>query len=74
MSVYADSTDVGKSISANIVSKQYSDTSTDGSVNNIPTEKNEPKYIQNDIYVDGKKAGRVLTPYIAKELDWEGKW
>ncbi len=34
---------------------------------------NQPQYIQNDIYIDGRKTARVLTPYVAKELDWEGK-
>ena len=33
----------------------------------------KPKYVQNDIYIDGKKTARVITPYVSKELEWEGK-
>lgn len=34
---------------------------------------NVPRYIENNIYLDGRKTARVLTPYVAKELAWEGK-
>lgn len=36
-------------------------------------DDSKPQYVQNDIYIDGKKAARVLTPYVAKELEWEEK-
>lgn len=29
--------------------------------------------VEGDVYLDGKKVGRVMTPIIAKELDWEAK-
>lgn len=36
-------------------------------------KNNSPEYIENNIYVDGKKTARIITPYVAKELDWEDK-
>ena len=33
----------------------------------------KPKYVENNIYIDGRKSARVITPYVAKELEWEGK-
>ena len=33
----------------------------------------KPKYIVNNIDIDGKRTARVITPYIAEELEWEGK-
>ncbi len=73
MKVYSDSSDVGTAISANVTARRYSESSTADTVSGKTTESGKPEYIQNDIYIDGKKAGRVLTPYIAKQLDWEGK-
>lgn len=32
-----------------------------------------PEYIENNIYVDGKKVARIITPYIAARMAWEGK-
>jgi hypothetical protein len=29
--------------------------------------------IETNIYIDGKKTARAITPYVAKELDWEDK-
>ena len=40
--------------------------------NTTPTDST-PQYIQNDIYIDGRKTARILTPYVAKEIAWEGK-
>lgn len=45
---------------------------TDAKIDEEDADK-KTRYVQNDIYVDGKKAARVLTPYIAKELEWEDK-
>ena len=33
----------------------------------------KPRYVENNIYIDGKKAARAITPYVSKELEWEGK-
>ncbi len=33
----------------------------------------KPEYVENNIYIDGRKSARVITPYVAKELEWEGK-
>jgi len=45
----------------------------DDSDTNDDSESNKPQFVQNDIYIDGRKTARVLTPYVAKELEWEGK-
>ena len=29
--------------------------------------------IETNIYIDGKKTARAITPFVAKELDWEDK-
>lgn len=64
----------GKSVSDSAANQIYrsgglpaSDTTNDGD------DKSNPEYIQNDIIIDGKRAARVLTPYVAKELEWEDR-
>lgn len=44
----------------------------DGNNENVPNGSS-PAYVQNDIYIDGRKTARILTPYVAKEIEWEGK-
>ena len=34
---------------------------------------NAPQYIENNIHFNGQKVARVITPYVAKELEWEAK-
>lgn len=36
-------------------------------------EAGHPDYILNVINVDGREAARVMTPYVAEELEWEEK-
>lgn len=55
-----------KAAEANTYTTGEGDTNTD-------TESSRPQFVQNDIYVDGRKTARILTPYVAKELEWEGK-
>lgn len=33
----------------------------------------DPMYVQNDIYIDGRKTAKIITPYVSKQLVWEGK-
>ena len=35
--------------------------------------ENSPKFIDNQIIIDGKEAARVITPYVEKELAWRKK-
>lgn len=44
------------------------DSNDSGDENN-----NNPKYVENNIYIDGKKTARVITPYVEKELAWGEK-
>lgn len=62
----------GTAISAHSASASYG-KSTDGHAENNDDVSNKPQYVQNDIYIDGKKTARVLTPYVAKEMEWEEK-
>ena len=66
-------TETGTAVSAGSASENYrggsdapTDTGNEGAGGN-------PQYIQNDIHLDGKRVARVLTPYVAEELEWEGK-
>lgn len=48
------------------------DSSSDGE-NDDGSSGNNPAYIENNIIIDGRKAARIITPYVAEELAWEGK-
>lgn len=63
----------GTAISAGNASVSYgkSKDSRDGDDGNDDGQK--PQYVENNIYIDGKKAARAITPYVSKELEWEGK-
>ena len=66
-------TDAGTVISA-AGSSTYYTASADGATPEAETpETANPQYVENNIYVDGKKTARILTPYVAKELEWEEK-
>ncbi len=54
-----------KTVTAGVLDNQKTNGSKDDS--------NTPKYIENNIYIDGKKTARTITPYVAKELNWESK-
>ena len=62
-----------EAVSAGSASRSYGTKSADAPEANGGGKGEKPKYIQNDIHIDGKKTARVITPYVAKELDWEGK-
>lgn len=49
----------------------FSDYDSDDSSDDNP--ENNPQMLQGDVYLDGKKVGKVVTPYVSKELAWEGK-
>lgn len=69
----SESADTGTAISASRSSEPYS-RNAEGSVGKDGDGNGgNPKYIENNIYVDGKKTARVITPYVAKELEWEEK-
>lgn len=46
---------------------------TDGNEDNDDPKSTTPQYIENNIIIDGRKTARIITPYVAKELEWEGK-
>lgn len=46
---------------------------TDADDDKPTTNGSSPQFVQNDIYLDGRKTARIITPYVAKELEWEGK-
>ena len=71
--VDSESTDAGTSISASRASESYSRSAEGATGEDGDGDRGNPKYIENNIYVDGKKTARVLTPYVAKELEWEEK-
>jgi len=41
--------------------------------NNAVNKSENPQYIENNLIIDGRKAARMITPYVAKELSWENK-
>lgn len=68
-----ESADAGTLISASRASESYSRSDEGANGEDGDVDRGNPKYIENNIYVDGKKTARVLTPYVAKELEWEEK-
>lgn len=59
---------VGTAISSHLPS--------DSSYNDGDSDSNNPKkptYVESNIYLDGKKTARVITPYIEKEIAWGDK-
>ena len=62
-----------EAVSGSSADSIYRSVSNKGEEKKTDTIGSNPKYIQNDIYIDGKQTARVLTPYVAEELDWEGK-
>lgn len=70
--IRATSVSTGQSVSAGIVADSFVDEFEDG--DDTDTSGSEsPQYIQNNIHVDGKVVARVITPYVAKEIEWEGR-
>lgn len=52
---------------------EVNSTASDDDNNESEPKSDAPMYVQNDIYLDGRKTARIITPYVAKELEWEGK-
>ncbi len=50
-----------------------SHTSNEGNKKTTSGSDAKPAYIQNDIYIDGKKTARVITPYVSQEMKWSDK-
>ncbi len=67
-SIQAMASAAGTAVTAAAASKAY-DTSLD-SEDGAAGESSNPKYIVNNINVDGRRAARIITPYIAEELEW----
>lgn len=63
----------GTKVSAGSASTNSEHVSSSNNETTEGSDTNKPKYIVNEIYVDGKRTARVLTPYVEKELAWEGK-
>jgi len=68
-----ETTSNGIAISSGSANASYVVRAEEASDNTDTNIESAPKYIQNDIYIDGKKTARVLTPYVSKELAWEDK-
>lgn len=66
-----DSNDfVSKAFTAKAVSSSsIAAVNSDNAVN----KSENPQYIENNLIIDGRKAARMITPYVAKELSWENK-
>ena len=47
--------------------------SSDDNIASTTAKHPDPRYIENNIYIDGKKTARIITPYVSKQLEWEGK-
>lgn len=67
-------TNTALAVSAGSTSEIYRAGSTnipgDGTT---PGGGSNPEYIENNIYLDGEKVGRIITPYVSEEMAWEGK-
>lgn len=63
---------LGTNISSSALNKTYKQ-SKDSLLDKKEERVNTPKYIENVINIDGKRTARILTPYVAKEIDWEAK-
>lgn len=62
----------GSAISSGSASSFYSGGGSPAATESEPSG-DHPDYILNVITIDGREAGRVLTPYVAKQLEWDGK-
>lgn len=63
----------GAAISASNASTSYGKSTDNRGDGSESDGAGRPQYVENNIYIDGKKTARVLTPYVSKELEWEGK-
>ena len=63
----------GTAISASNTSTSYGKSTDNRGDGSESDGAGRPQYVENNIYIDGKKTARVLTPYVSKELEWEGK-
>lgn len=63
----------GAAISASNASTSYGKSTDNRGDGSESDGAGRPHYVENNIYIDGKKTARVLTPYVSKELEWEGK-
>lgn len=67
--VRATHADTAQVVSAGTASKSYS---TKGNSEANSKDANTPKCVKTQINIEGKPFARVITPYVAEELDWEG--
>ena len=63
----------GTAISAGNASVSYGKSKDSRDEEDGNGDGQKPQYVENNIYIDGKKAARAITPYVSKELEWEGK-
>ena len=69
----AEISETGTAVSAGKASEYYRQVMDDTPKLDDDSGSGKPQYIRNDIYIEGRKAARILTPYIVEELEWEGK-
>ena len=61
-----------EAVTASTTSAIYRAGSADTTDDETPDRGgSNPKYIENNIYIDGKKTARVLTPYISERQAFE---
>lgn len=68
--------DENHNVTRNIASVRSDDYFSDYDSDDDTSEdnpENNPQMLQGDVYLDGKKVGKVISPYVSKQLAWEGK-
>lgn len=71
--IEVEGANTGTGISAGSTESTYVRDNEQNNSDDKEQEDRKPEYVQNDIYIDGKQVARVMTPYVAKELEWEDK-
>jgi phage-related protein len=72
--VDAEVTATARDISSTAIpASAYGSSDDDDSTVNDDGSDQPGGMIETNIYIDGKKTARAITPYVAKELDWEDK-
>ena len=72
--VDAEVTATARDISSTAIPASAYGSSDDNDSSGNDDDSDQPGgMIETNIYIDGKKTARAITPYVAKELDWEDK-
>lgn len=78
--VLADMMRGSVSVTRNVVTKEITEGNTSGSyvagpADEVENETPEPedRMLEANFYFDKQKVGRIITPVVAKQLEWDGK-